>query len=42
MEKLIVAVITLLCPYLEEMAKKTQSPIDDLVVKLICSLVTLK
>jgi len=39
METLIINLIRLLCPYLKEMAKKTESPIDDLVVRIICSLV---
>lgn len=39
MEKLEIDLIKLLCPYLKEMAKKTGSPIDDMIVNIICSLV---
>ena len=42
MEKLIIELLRLLCPYLKAMAEKTQSPIDDFVVKIICSLVGAK
>lgn len=42
MEQLIINLIKLLCPYLREMAKKTGSPIDDVIVKIICSLVEKK
>ncbi len=39
MEKLIIELVRLLCPYLKEMAKKTASPVDDFVVRIICSFV---
>jgi len=39
MEQLIIKLIEVLCPYLKEMAKKTGSPIDDMIVNIICSLV---
>ncbi|MBA7682157.1 hypothetical protein ES703_90503 [subsurface metagenome] len=39
MEKLIIELIRLLCPYLMEMAKKTGSPVDDFIVRIICSFV---
>jgi len=42
MEELIVELIRLLCPYLKKMAEKTKSPIDDIVVRVICSLVEKK
>ena len=42
MEELIINLIKLLCPYLKEMAKKTGSPVDDFIVKIICSLVEVK
>jgi len=42
MEQLIIGLIRLLCPYLKEMVKKTKSPIDDMVVRIICSLVEAK
>lgn len=42
MEKLIIELIRLLCPYLKEMARKTGTPIDDFIVKIICSLAEAK
>jgi hypothetical protein len=39
MEKLIIDLIRLLCPYLKAMAAKTGSPVDDVIVNIICSLV---
>ncbi|GAH64091.1 unnamed protein product [marine sediment metagenome] len=42
MEQLIINIIRLLAPYLREMAKKTDSPIDDMIVNIICSLVEQK
>jgi len=42
MEQLIIDLIRLLCPYLKKMAAKTGSPIDDIVVNIICGLVDVK
>ena len=42
MERLIIDLLRLLCPYLKEMAKKTGSPIDDIIVRIIFSLVEAK
>ena len=39
METLVVGLLRLLCPYLIAMAKKTGTPIDDAVVRIICGLV---
>lgn len=39
MEKLIIDLIKLLCPYLKAMASKTGSPVDDVIVNIIYSLV---
>lgn len=38
--ELILALIRLLCPYLKAMAEKSDSPVDDYVVAIICSMVT--
>lgn len=38
MEKLIVGLLRVLCPYLKDMAARTKSPVDDLIVSLICRL----
>jgi len=37
--QLIVAMLRLLCPYLQDMAKRTNTEIDDVVVNVICNLV---
>jgi len=37
---LIIATIRLLCPYLQDMANRTATPIDNLVVDFICHLVS--
>jgi len=42
MEQLIIDLIRVLCPYLKKMAEKTDSPIDDMIVRIICSLVEKK
>ena len=42
MEKLIIELVRLLCPYLKEMAKKTGSPVDDFIVRIICAFVAPK
>lgn len=42
MEKLVRELLRLACPYLKEMAKKTGSPIDDFIVKIVCSLAEVK
>jgi len=42
MEELIIDLIRVLCPYLKKMAEKTGSPIDDIVVRIICNLVEKK
>lgn len=39
MDTLIVNILRLLCPYLIAMAQKTNTPIDDAVVRMICGLV---
>lgn len=39
MESLVINMLRLLCPYLIAMAKKTGTPIDDMVVRIICGLV---
>lgn len=36
MEKIIIGLLRVLCPQLKAMAKKTASPIDDIVVNIIC------
>ncbi len=36
MEKMLLGLLRVLCPYLQAMAKKTATPVDDLVVNLIC------
>lgn len=36
MEKIIIGLLRVLCPHLKAMAKKTASPIDDIVVNIIC------
>jgi len=35
---LIIEILTLLCPYLKEMAERTDSKVDDYVVHFICRL----
>jgi len=42
MEEVIIGILRLLCPYIKEMAEKTKSPIDDMVVRIICSLIEAK
>lgn len=39
MEELLINLLKILCPYLQRMAKKTASPVDDLVVRIICGAV---
>ena len=36
MEKVIIGLLRVLCPHLKAMAKKTASPVDDIVVNIIC------
>jgi len=36
MENLIIGLLRLLCPHLKTMAKNTASPVDDIVVNIIC------
>lgn len=36
MEQVIKGLLRVLCPYLKAMALKTASPVDDLVVSIIC------
>jgi len=36
MEKIIISLLRVLCPHLKAMAKKTASPVDDIVVNIIC------
>lgn len=36
MEKIIVALLRVLCPHLKRMAANTSNPIDDIVVNIIC------
>jgi len=36
MEKLIVGLLRVLCPHLKDMAKRTENPVDDVVVNIIC------
>lgn len=42
MEVLLVNLIRMLCPYLKEMAERSDSPVDDMVVRIICSFVEVK
>ena len=35
---LIIEILTLLCPYLKEMAERTDNKVDDFVVHFICRL----
>lgn len=39
---LVIDILRLLCPFLKEMAARTDNEVDDLVVSFICSLVTQK
>ena len=36
MEKIIIGLLKVLCPHLKAMAANTSSPIDDIVVNIIC------
>ena len=36
MEKMIIALLRVLCPYLKKMAANTSNPIDDVVVRIVC------
>jgi len=36
MEQMIIGLLKVLCPHLKAMAKKTATPIDDIVVNIIC------
>lgn len=36
MDKLIVELLRVLCPYLKSMAANTGSPVDDIIVNVIC------
>lgn len=40
MESLIIGLLGIFCPYLKAMAAKTGSPIDDMIVNIICMAVT--
>ena len=37
--ELILSIIRLLCPYLRAMADKTESPLDNYIVAMICGLI---
>jgi len=39
MEKLIVGLLRLFCPYLKTMAANTSNPIDDMIVRILCTAV---
>lgn len=39
MEQIILGMLRVLCPHLKKMAAKTENPIDDIVVRLICTMV---
>jgi len=39
MEKIITGLLKLFCPYLKEMARKTKSPVDDMIVRILCACV---
>lgn len=39
-EQLVMAVLRVLCPRLREMAARTSNKVDDLVVNIICSMVS--
>jgi hypothetical protein len=36
---IIIEIIKMLCPYLADMAERTESPFDDAIVKTVCTLV---
>lgn len=36
MEQLIVGLLRVLCPHLKDMAARTENPVDDVVVNIIC------
>lgn len=36
MEELIVGLLKLFCPFLRKMAQKTGSPLDDMIVSILC------
>jgi hypothetical protein len=36
METIILGLLRLFCPYLKKMAEKTGSPIDDMIVGILC------
>lgn len=36
MEQVIIGILRVLCPHLKAMAKKSASPVDDIVVNIIC------
>ena len=36
METIVIGILRVLCPHLKRMAAKTENPIDDIVVNLIC------
>lgn len=36
MENIIIGILKVLCPHLKAMAAKTASPIDDIVVNIVC------
>jgi len=38
MEKLIIGLLRLFCPYLKAMAEKTGSMIDDMIVNVLCKI----
>jgi len=38
MEKLIIGLLRLLCPFLKKMAAKTENRVDDMVVNIICAI----
>jgi len=38
MDELVFKLIKVLCPYLKDMAKRTKNPVDDIIVRIICSL----
>lgn len=42
MDKLVIIMIRVLYPYLKAMAEKTESPIDDMVIKIIYDMINPK
>lgn len=42
MEKLIIGLLRLFCPYLKKMAAKTENPVDNLIVSIICQAVDIE